>query len=50
MNQTIGWMSGWMGAGTWIWTVIDVLGMVVLASMIGKLTKKYAYTHDQTVE
>ena len=40
MNQTDEWMTGWMGEGMWIWTVIVVLTLVVLVVAISKLTKK----------
>jgi uncharacterized membrane protein len=31
---------GWMGGGTWIWTVIGVLVVVLLVIAINKLSKK----------
>ena len=40
MNQTVGGMGGWMGGGMWLWTVIGVLVIVLLAVMIGKMSKK----------
>jgi uncharacterized membrane protein len=40
MNHDNGWMSGWMGGGMWIWTVIGVLAMVLLFVAIYKLTRK----------
>lgn len=40
MNQTNGWMGGWAGGGMWIWTVIGVAVIVLLAVVIGKLSKK----------
>jgi len=40
MNQTDGWMSGWMGGGMWIWTVIGLLVVVLLIVVINNLTKK----------
>ena len=33
-------MSGWMGGGLWIWTVIGVLVVVLLVVLTNKLTKK----------
>jgi uncharacterized membrane protein len=40
MNHTDGWMSGWMGGGMWLWTVIGVAVVVLLVVVIGKLSKK----------
>ena len=40
MNHTEGWMSSMMGGGMWIWTVIGVLVVVLLAALIVKLSKK----------
>ena len=40
MNHTQGWMTGGMGAGVWIWTVIGVLVVILLAALISKLSKK----------
>jgi hypothetical protein len=31
---------GWMGEGTWIWTVIGVLVVVLLVVLIVKVSKK----------
>lgn len=36
MNHT----DGWMGGGMWLWTVIGVVVVVVLAVVISKLSKK----------
>jgi hypothetical protein len=33
-------MSGGMGGGMWLWTVIGVLVVVLLVVVIGKLSKK----------
>jgi uncharacterized membrane protein len=33
-------MSGWMGGGMWIWTVIGVLVVVLLVVVISKQSKK----------
>jgi len=40
MNHTDGRMSGWMGGGMWIWTVIGVVVVVLLVVVISKLSKK----------
>lgn len=32
--------NGWMGGGMWLWTVIGVLVVVLLAVVIGKQSKK----------
>jgi hypothetical protein len=40
MNNTDGWMNGWMGGGMWIWTVLGIAIVVLLAFVIGKLSKK----------
>jgi hypothetical protein len=39
-NGWMGGMNGWMGGGMWLWTVIGVLLVVVLAVAIGKLSKR----------
>ncbi|HEX7476627.1 MAG TPA: hypothetical protein VF331_02355 [Polyangiales bacterium] len=42
MHDTHGWMSGggsW-GGGMWIWSAAGILTVILLALMIGKLTKK----------
>ena len=36
MNHT----DGWMGGGMWIWTIIGVVVVVLLAVVINKLSKK----------
>jgi hypothetical protein len=33
-------MNGWMGGGTWLWTVIGILVVVLLVVVITKLLKK----------
>jgi hypothetical protein len=33
-------MSGWMGGGMWVWTVIGVLVVALLVVLITKLSKK----------
>jgi hypothetical protein len=33
-------MSGWMGAGMWIWTLIGVLVVVLLVVAIIQLSRK----------
>jgi uncharacterized membrane protein len=40
MNHSNGWMSGWMGGGMWVWTVLGVVVVVLLVVVIGKLAKK----------
>ena len=40
MNQVDGWMGGWAGGGMWVWTVMGVLVIVLLAVVIGKLSNK----------
>ncbi len=40
MNHTDGWMNGWSGGGMWLWAVIGVTVVVLLAVVIGKLSKK----------
>ena len=40
MNHTEGWMTGMMGGGMWIWTVIGVLVVVLLVVVITKLSNK----------
>ncbi len=36
MNNTNGWMSGWSGGGMWLWIVIGVAVVVLLAFVISK--------------
>jgi len=33
-------MSGWMGGGMWIWTVLGIVVVVLLVIVISKLFKK----------
>ena len=43
MHYGTGWMggmNGWMGGGMWLWTVIGVLLVVLLAVAIGKLARR----------
>ena len=40
MNRTNGWMGGWSGGDMWLWTVIGVAMLVLLAIAIGTLSKK----------
>ncbi len=40
MNNTNGWMSGWSGGGMWLWALIGVAVVVLLAIMIIRLSKK----------
>lgn len=35
-----GGMSGWMGGGMWLWTLIGVLVVVLLFVLINKVSKK----------
>jgi hypothetical protein len=32
--------SGWMGGGMWVWTVIGVLVVVLLAVVIGQQSRR----------
>lgn len=40
MNNTGEWMSGWLGRGMWIWTVIGALVVVLLVVVINNQSKK----------
>ncbi len=40
MNHAGEWMSGWMGGGMWIYTVIGALLVVLLTVVIIKLSNK----------
>lgn len=40
MNNTGEWMSGWLGGGMWIWTVIGALVVVLLVVVINNQSKK----------
>jgi len=40
MNQSDGWMGSWAGGGMWVWTVVGIVVVVLLAVVINKLTKK----------
>ena len=40
MNQTDGMMSGWAGGGMWIWAVIVIGTVILLAVVISRLSKK----------
>lgn len=33
-------MNGWMGGGMWLWTIIGILVVVLLAVLIGRMSKK----------
>jgi uncharacterized integral membrane protein len=36
----IGWLNGWMGGGMWVWTVVGILLVILLAVLIGRATEK----------
>jgi anti-sigma-K factor RskA len=40
MNHLYGWMGKWSGGGMWIPTVISVAIVILLAVVIGKMSKK----------
>ncbi|MHB8203465.1 MAG: hypothetical protein ACYDHG_07125 [Desulfomonilaceae bacterium] len=40
MNQTDGWMGGWVGGGMWLWTVVGILVIVLLVVVISRLINK----------
>ena len=40
MNQTDGWMNGWMPGGMWTWSITGTLLVVLLLLAINKLSKK----------
>lgn len=40
MMHTDGWMSGSMGGGMWVWSLVGILLVVVLAIVINKISKK----------
>ena len=40
MNHTDGWMHGEMGGGMWLWIVVGILVVVLLAVLIGRTAKK----------
>jgi hypothetical protein len=40
MNNSFGWMGGGAGGGMWIWTVIGILGVVLLVVLIKKVSTK----------
>lgn len=40
MNHTDGWMNGWAGGGMWLWTVLGLVTVALLAVVISKLSKK----------
>ena len=40
MNQTDGWMNGWMAGGMWIWWITGTLLVVLLVLAINKRSKK----------
>ena len=40
MDHTGGWMGGWNGGEMWVWMVVGLLVVVVLAVGINKLYRK----------
>lgn len=40
MDQSTGHMNGWLGGGMWLWTVICVVGIVLLVVMINRFSRK----------
>jgi uncharacterized integral membrane protein len=40
MNHSNGLMSGWMGGGIWLWTVVGIVLVVLLAVLIVRPSKK----------
>jgi uncharacterized membrane protein len=40
MNHADGWMSGWMGGGMWIWTLLAIAVVILLVVVINKPSKK----------
>ncbi len=40
MNHSNGLMSGWMGGGIWLWTVVGIVLVVLLAVLIARPSKK----------
>jgi len=40
MNQGNGWMNWWVGPEMWVWTVLGVILLVLLAIAVIKLIKK----------
>jgi hypothetical protein len=40
MDQTSGHMSGWLGGGMWLWTIIAVLIVGLLVVLINRSSKK----------
>jgi len=37
-------MNSWMGGGMWVWTVVGILLVILLAVLIGRATKKQSPT------
>ena len=35
-----GWMTGWGGGGLWIWAILGVVVVILLAVIVNKVTKK----------
>jgi uncharacterized membrane protein len=40
MNNTYGWMGGWMSGGMWLWTAIGVAVVVLLLVVMSRYPKK----------
>ena len=40
MNQTNGWMNGWSGGGTGLWSAIGLVVVALLAVVVWKQFKK----------
>lgn len=35
-----GWMTGWGGGGLWVWAILGVVVVMLLAVIVNKITKK----------
>lgn len=40
MNNTGGWMHGWMGGGMWTWSPIGVLVAILLVVLVFRLVRR----------
>lgn len=36
----MGYTNGWMGGGMWIWTILGIVGVVLLGVIVGKMSRK----------